>query len=323
MVEEDTVYFAYGPHAYAVDLDSGTQRWQFPVEAERGADFYAAPVLADQNSQLLISGYDKTLHSLDPGTGIEQWEFTGAGDRYIDSPLIVNETIFAPNSDDTLYALDLDGSLKWTFETGDPLWASPVWSEDCSCLYQASMDHHLYAINPENGELVWKTEDLGGPIVNSPALSDNGLIILGNFNNEVLALDEETQQVVWKFQTADWVWASPAIDDQQVYISDISGTFYSLDLESGTLEWQIQPGGGIFTEPLVTEELIYFSTDASSLVVVNKDGVIQRNQPVEGKLYAKPASAGDKLLLTPVESEYYLLALNESGVQVWGFPPAE
>ncbi len=67
--------------------------------------------------------------------------------------------------------------------------------------------------------------------------------------------------------------------------------------------------------------MVYFSTDTSSLVVISQEGVVQRNQPVEGKLYASPVGAGDKVLLAPSEAEYFLVALSESGVQVWGYPP--
>ncbi len=183
------------------------------------------------------------------------------------------------------------------------------------------MDHYLYAINPENGKLVWKTEDLGGPVVSHPSLSEDGLIVLGTFGNEVIAIDEKSHNVVWRFQTSDWAWATPVIDGDQVYASDIGGTFYALDLQSGEVLWQIQPGGGIYAKPLVQNEMIYFSTDNSSLVVISRDGVIQRNQPIEGKLYAGPVGAGDKILLAPSEAEYFLVALSESGVQVWGYPP--
>jgi outer membrane protein assembly factor BamB len=181
----------------------------------------------------------------------------------------------------------------------------------------------MYAIDADGGNLIWKSEDLGGPIVSPPAVSESGLIILSTFNNEVIALDESSHDEVWRFPTGDWAWASPTVDGEQVYVSDISGTFYSLDLATGDVLWQIQPGGGIFDAPLVQDGLIYISTDTSSLVVVNPDGVVQRNQPFEGKLFTGPVSGGDKLLLAPTESEYYLIALNQSGVQSWGFPPAE
>jgi outer membrane protein assembly factor BamB len=322
-VAEETVYFSYGPYAFALNLNNGSQKWQFPNDQENNADFYAAPILVDDNSQLIVVGYNSILYSLDPGSGLKNWSFNGAESRYVAAPLATDTRIFAPSADNSIYALDFDGVLLWQFSTEDPLWASPTWSESCECLYQASMDQFLYALDPEKGSLIWKSEDLGGPIVSQPAVSESGLIILGTFNNEVIALSEETHKVVWRFQTTDWAWASPVIDGDQVYVSDISGTFYALDLESGDPIWQIQPGGGIYSAPYVLDGTIYFSTDASSLMVVSRDGVIQRNQPIEGKLYASPISADGKLLLAPSEAEFYLIALNESGIQTWGYPPAE
>lgn len=324
---EETVYFAYGPQAYAVSLKNGTQKWLYPLEPENGVDFYAAPVFTPDGDQLILASYKNEIHSVNPDNGIKNWSYSVPADsrsavRFIDSPLTTNEGIFAPASNNTLYALDSDGALQWEYQTGDPLWASPIWSETCQCIYQVSMDHHLYALDAESGKLLWKSEDLGGPIVNPPAISESGLIIISTFNNEVIALDESSQEVAWSFATNDWAWASPLVDGEQVYISDISGIFYALELATGDVLWQIQPGGGIYDAPLVQGELIYFSTDASSLVVVNQDGVVQRNQPIEGKLYSGPVSAGEKLLLAPSESEYYLIALNESGVQAWGYPPA-
>ena len=322
-VNEETVYFSYGPHAYSLNIQNGAKQWQFPAEAINGVDFYAAPVLADDNNQLLIAGYNSVLYSVNPVNGSENWTFTTAENRYIAPPLATEDGIFAANSDYSLYALDLNGLLKWEYETEDPLWASPIWSENCGCVYQVSMDHYLYAINPDNGNLVWKSEDLGGPIVNSPSLSEDGLIVLSTFGNEVIALNEESHQVEWRFQTSDWAWATPVIDGDQVYASDISGTFFALDLHSGELAWQIQPGGGIYSSPLVQDGMIYFATDTSSLIVVSEEGVVQRNQPIEGKLYASPVGAGDKILLAPSEAEYFLVALSESGVQVWGYPPPQ
>ena len=46
-VNEETIYFSYGPHAYALNLKNGAQQWQFPAEPINGVDFYAAPILAD------------------------------------------------------------------------------------------------------------------------------------------------------------------------------------------------------------------------------------------------------------------------------------
>jgi outer membrane protein assembly factor BamB len=318
---DEVVYFSYGPHAYAVNLNNGTQKWQFPAERINGVDFYAAPVFADEGTQLIIAGYNNILYSVDPATGSENWVYDGATNRYISAPLVTEEGIFASSADNNLYAVDFEGFPIWIFETEGPIWASPALSETCGCIYLASMDHHLYAIESDSGNLIWKSDDLGGPIVSQPAVSETGLVIVSTFNDEVVALDEENQQVVWRFITSDWAWASPVVDEGQVYVSDISGAFYALDLVSGELIWQLTPGGSIVSAPLVVEDLIYFSTDTSSLIVVSRDGIVQRNLSIDGKLYASPATAGDKILLAPSESEFFLIALNQNGIQTWGYPP--
>jgi outer membrane protein assembly factor BamB len=330
--QEDVVYFSYGPHAYALNLNNGSQRWQFPLEPIRNMNFYATPVFADEDNQLILASYFDTVYSVDPVTGLKNWDFSVADDnpntitRFIAAPLATENTIYAPASNKILYALDFDGDLKWQFETEEPIWASPVESTTCGCIYLASMDHYLYALDPESGSLLWKSEDLGGPIVSQPAVSENGLVVVSTFNAEVIALNEESQEVVWRFPTADWAWAAPVIDGEQVYASDISGQFYALNLATGELLWQVQPGGEIVSHPLVKDDLIYISTtlqDNSKLVVVSTAGVVQRNLPIENKLYASPAANGDKILLAPSEAKYYLIALDKNGTQVWGFPPAE
>ncbi len=323
-IQEDIVYFSYGPQVYALNVKNGAQQWIYPVETETGVDFYAAPVFTEDETQLIVASYDSNLYSINPATGMENWSFTGAENRYVAAPLVTDQGIFAPSSDNKLYGLDLDGIPLWEpFETGEPIWATPAWSESCGCIYVVSMDHFLYAVSPETGSLLWKTEDLGGPIVSQPAVSESGLVIVSTFNNEIVALDEKSHKVEWRYSTPDWAWASPVIDGEQVYISDLSGTFYALELETGNLLWQLQPGGSIVSAPLVQDGLIYFSTDSSSLVVVSTDGVVQRNLPIEGKLYASPASNGDITLLAPSEAEFFLIALNQNGTQIWGYPPAK
>ena len=330
--KEDVVYFSYGPHAFAVNLDSGSQKWKFPSEPIKDLVFYATPVFADEESQLILASYVDEVYSVDPVTGSENWVFSVADDnpntktRFVAAPLATEDTIYAPASNNILYALDFDGKLKWQFESEEPIWASAVESTTCGCIYLASMDHYLYALDPETGKLLWQSEDLGGPIVSQPAVSETGLVLISTFNAEVIALNEEDHDIVWRYQTADWAWANPVIDGEQVYASDISGEFYSLDLETGELLWQVQPGGEIVSPPLVKDGLIYISTtlkNDSNLVIVSSEGVVQRNLAIENKLYASPAANGDKILLAPSEAKYYLLALDKNGNQVWGFPPAD
>lgn len=321
--DQETAYLAAAQHVYAVNLNNGTLRWKYPSEADNDATFFGAPGLTD-DGQLIVTSYDSNVYSLDPDTGNENWSYTEAEDRFISGSLVTSQGIFTGSADHNLYALDFQGNQLWPpFETQEQIWALPNTTEDCDCIYLASMDHHLYVIDIDDGSLRWQTEDLGGPIVSKPSLSENNTVFVSTFANEILAIGPEDHDVLWRFETKDWAWASPVPDGDQVYASDLSGTFYALNQETGELEWQIQPGGRIVSAPLITEEKIYFGTDEGAFILTSKDGTIQRNQTLEGKLYTSPVHAGDLILIAPTDNESLLIAYGEDGVKRWDFSPSE
>ena len=57
------------------------------------------------------------------------------------------------------------GTEKWSFETGDDVYSSPVIDVD-GTVYVGSLDHKVYAIDGETGEKTWEFET-GKPVGNS------------------------------------------------------------------------------------------------------------------------------------------------------------
>ena len=120
---DEVVYFSSGPHVYALSHKNGNQVWQFPVEPIKNLVFYAAPMVADEGTQLIIGGYNSTIYSLDPNNGQRKWEYRVPTDdnkisRFISATLVTDQAIFASASDNNLYALDFDGLPFWVFKTG-------------------------------------------------------------------------------------------------------------------------------------------------------------------------------------------------------------
>ena len=320
---EDVAYIAHAQHLYAVRTSNGVQMWRYPEKATSNISFYAPPAITP-DEQIIVGGYDHVLYSLN-ANGQVNWQFSEASDRYIAPPLATEKGIFAPNADGKLYALDLNGKPLWTpFKTGGPLWAPPVTDNLCHCLYLSSMDHYLYAIDPESGAQIWKTEDLGGAIVSAPALSADNILYLGTFGSEMLALEAKNGQILWRKPTLGWVWSSPAIDEGRLYFGDLSGNFYAFDAASGEQLWKIPPEKeniAIAGTPTLKDGIIYFTTEAGVLFAVDTEGNIQWSQTIKGKLYAPPLSQGELLLVAPSESEDILVALNPEGAIKWSFNP--
>ena len=66
------------------------------------------------------------------------WEYATAGAIYSSVTLASDGTAFVGSGDNKVYALNIDGSLRWEFETDDWVDAVPALSQDQSTLYVGS-----------------------------------------------------------------------------------------------------------------------------------------------------------------------------------------
>jgi outer membrane protein assembly factor BamB len=319
--DDTTAYLADNRFVYAVNLSNGLEKWRFPVTSDNKRSFYATPTLTS-DGQLIAGSYENVLFSLDPNTGVEKWQFTDADNRYIAAPLVIETGIFAPNANNNLYALDLQGNLLWTFTTSGPLWATPTSDPDCKCIYLPGMDHLLYSIDAQTGELNWQTSELGGSLVGTPAFG-SGVLYFGTFNNELLALNANNGQVIWKVPTQDWVWGGPILLDNVLYFGDLSGAFYALNIEDGSVKWQQQADGAITQSPLLSDEKIYFTTAAGSVYALDLNGTTlwTKNLGEKVKLFTTPVRAGDLILVAQTGADGLLVAFDAQGTQKWIFTP--
>ena len=217
----EIAYVADTKYVYAVNTSNGMEKWRFTSEAEKGT-FYAPPAETN-DGQLIVGGYNKVLYAINKDTGQQNWAFYEAQHNYVAKPLVTDDFIYAPCSDNNLYALTLDGTLKWTFETEYPQWGTPV--ADGDVIYLSSMDHSVYALNAQSGELIWKTEDLKGAIEGSPVISENGVIYIGTLGSSIVALSSEDGSVLWQTPTTGWVFGSPVIYKDSIIFGDLAGTY--------------------------------------------------------------------------------------------------
>lgn len=321
------VYVANNQNVYKINLESGTEMSKFPDPAQKNVFFYASPALSE-DGHLQVGSYDKKLYSLDPADNKQIWVFDQAAKRYIDGPLVSKQGIFAPNEDNSLYALDQNGKLLWKFATENSLWATPA--TDGKNIYLASMDHMVYAIDALSGKPVWKTDDLGGTITGGPTLGPNGMLYVGTFGSEMLALDANDGRVLWRTPTVGWVWSAPALDGDTLYFGDLNSTIYALSAANGNILWQVQPDTSdkrvITGTPLVQDGVVYVGTESGAFYALKASDGSQVRQPkmFEGKIYTSPQAAGDLILVALTGSRgSFLYALTKDGVEKWAFPPPQ
>ncbi len=317
---EDDLFVTQNQQIYQIDPTNGALISRIPQEIDAKSPIYFAPPEITEDGQLLIGSYNNNLHNYNIETGRETWVFEN-DNRFIASVLILDDIIYAPNADHTLHALDMNGTEQWSFETEGPLWAKPVY--DGEKLYLASMDHHLYALNPRTGNEIWSV-DLGGTTVTSPEISEDGLLYLGTFESEVLAIRSSNGVKVWTFQANDWVWGAPALVDDVIYATDISGWIYALEADSGRLIWNFKGEGQVSGTPLVTEDGVYFGTADGNFYGLDLEGKLRWNRfyKEDSLLLGDPVFAGE-LIIVPVSGiDTILVAFDANGTIQWEFVPA-
>lgn len=319
--DAERAYLAAGSFVYAVDLESGEEVWRYPAEADGKLLFFANPVLASAG-QLLIgsTGSEHPFISLDPATGKEKWTkpFTESKGGWVASPLVLNDTIYAPNADGFLYSIDLNGKeAADPIELGGSLWSAP--STDGSLLYVTSLDHHFHVIDPVAGVSA-ESIDLGGAAPSSPVIGSDGVYV-GSFASTIEFIKSSGRHDV--IATAEnWIWGTPILDGDTLYYADLDGRIYSLDLASGNQNWDaVQPDGPIVASLLIVGDQIYVATEAGTLVALDRDGKTIWEKTVGGKIYTTPVVSGDLILAAPYQADFVLAAYDAAGKQAWTFVP--
>lgn len=321
IADAERAYVAAGPYVYAVDLRNGNEVWHFPEKASAANPFYATPALTPDGEQLIVAGFDHKLYSLDPATGNQNWVFENSRDRYFAAPLVANEMIYAASADYSLYAVDLDGDLVWSYAATQSIWASPV--SDGERVYFGALDRTIYALDAMRGELIWQ-QPVSSAIVSSPVIGPDGTLFVTSLDGSVFALDAETGVFLWEepFQAEGQIWASPVLVGEVVYVADAEGTIYVLDPVSGVeSEPRLEAGSAILGAPLLVDQTLAFGLEEGELFLVN--GEEAETLRIEGQLYGTPALSGELILVAPFEGSATLVATTVEGINRWTFVPED
>jgi outer membrane protein assembly factor BamB len=217
--------------------------------------------------------------------------------QIVSSPaLAADGTIYVGSTDNRLYALSKNGTIKWEYETGDQVIASPAIGSD-GTVYVGSADRQLYAINPD-GTLRWvyPTKVI---LSSSPALASDGTIYVAGTN-----LD------------GTFICSAPP---NAVQLS----TFYAVN-PNGTLKWNLILSGNVNSSPVIANDgTIYIGSAGDARPKQNEDNPdpdqppqisFDRINPCDPTSEFPPSDANP---FYPVNGHVY--AINPDGTIKWDF----
>ena len=275
---DGTVYVGADQSVFAINPD-GTIKWRYQTNSLVG---FSSPAIGTDGT-IYIGSDDFNLYALEDGgqgSVTEKWAFQ-AGNYIESSPALGPDgTIYFGSWDGNVNALNPDGTLKWKFAAGGPIYtSSPAIGTD-GTIYIGSLDNSLYAITDGGQGNVRKrwafpTKDR---VCTSPAIGDDGTIYFGSDDHNLYALtDGGPANVIekWSFTTGNFVESSPAIGpDGTIYFGSHDKNLYALS-DNGTNvkeKWAF-PMGGAFSSPAIgADGAIYVGSFDQNVYALTDNG---------------------------------------------------
>ena len=171
---QDMLFISTARGLYALDAETGDERWVYPTEMPLGN----SPTVV--SGVAYVGGTDKKLHAVNVADGARRWTYAAEG-GFLTNPLVVNGVVYAGSRDGYMYAVDAwTGALRWKYKTGAEILFSAAYKD--GTVYFASNDMRVYALNAVTGSLVWRSAELPSAGFYSwwPVVYADAVIVVGS-----------------------------------------------------------------------------------------------------------------------------------------------
>ena len=282
--------------------------------------------LADSPWPKFRQNLQNTGRSPYTGPAIPELKWTSSGGT--SSPAIGTDGTVYTGSGAKLYAINSDGTVKWSFSTGGEVYSSPAIAAD-DTIYVGSHDYNLYAIDPTGTEK-WRFAT-GSYVDSSPSIGVDGTIYVGSRDGNLYAIDSEGSKK-WNIYLGQHIMrSSPAIGtDNTIYVGTVSDYADDWKLHAinpdGTIKWSLYVNGRAYSSPAIAADgTIYIGTGAvyslggsNGLCAINPAGTLKWSFATENAVESSAAIGADGTIYVG-SVDTYVYALNPNGTKKWSF----
>lgn len=246
-------------YLYAIDAESGKLNWekQLPIN---GLPALIEGLVASDG--VVYAGTGKGLCAIDIKDGREIWQNKGwgQGEGTTTTFSVAKNILIGSSQWNALYGNDLKtGELKWKADTNGLRNRGASAAVHGGLLYIIS-DKSFFILDADNGRVVVRKElPFSVDVTSTPLLTDKE-IIFGSAKEGLIALDNETLELKWKFATNNalvftspysrkpsaTIETSPVLAGNTVYVGASDGTIYGVNKEDGKLVWKHATGAPVF-----------------------------------------------------------------------------
>jgi len=189
------------------------------------------PVVTD--SGVLLGAGDLNVHMIKPETGMRLWS-APVGSMVIAPPVCTDSKVVACGTSRIAVMDKDDGDLTWTWR---PEFATIDQGAvvDAENAYVGASDGAIYALNLEDGSIVWRRVIDGTP-AQTPIIKGEVVVAVGDPSG-LSGLDRKTGNLLWNVSNVKSV---IAMGQNNAYCAPVAGqTIIAVNIQTGKIEFSI------------------------------------------------------------------------------------
>lgn len=251
---------------YALEAKTGKTIWSFDLKSEG----LGPPTLA--NDRIFVMSGSHQLYALDSSNGNLVWSYKRADVNSLSvrgnsKPLVYQNSVYVGFNDGFLVSLnEKSGGLNWeTKLNANPRFQdvdSEVVLADGKLLVSA-FERALYAIDPQNGSIIWQFDEGGY----SGVLVEGERVYFPTSHSRMHCLDLDSGKKIWTYEIARGIATKPTIYRGMLIFGESLGPLTVLDAQTGLRITEYHPGRGVFSSPTVEPQFdrIFFTSNEGNL----------------------------------------------------------
>ncbi|MFA5832468.1 MAG: PQQ-binding-like beta-propeller repeat protein [Bacteroidota bacterium] len=238
-IENGKIYIGSADgNLYSLHQKDGKELWKFKTSSL----IRSTPAIDEVN--IYFGDCAGKVFALNKMTGNLQWQFSTIGDTLdnenfgfdrkavIASPTLYDKKLFVGGRDGYLYALDKSsGKQLWNFDYAVSWVISTVAVKNDILVTGTSDGRFIHAITIHNGKELWRFMTQA-TVWASPAISENGFVVIPSNDGYVYSLDLETGKELWRFKIGPQIFSSPFLKKNMAYVGSDDGYLYSLETQT-------------------------------------------------------------------------------------------
>lgn len=254
-------------HLWCLDAKTGSVVWSFETPILYSSQLYSGSPAIDTNRNNVITQANGIIYSVDIDTGAEVWE-VHLNAQTANTPTYYDDKIYTPYRNGFKCLDASDGSTIWSADLGGCWDAAPMFTN--GKMYFGSFDY-IACFNPSNGNIYWKytlnTDRIYTTMAYDPS---TGYVFAGGLNGRLYALDSNSGDLKWYYDTGGDIYSSPAVASGYIYFGSHDHYIYCLKTYSGEMVWRYQTEGRIFSQMAISSGILIIGSDDWNLYALGE-----------------------------------------------------